>query len=94
MFERGIGHRYHELIGREAICFNDDRPAFAPCRVQQRTKLVERNFLVPEINHRRGASRDADDLLVNLWTQGKSGKRQGNRDPGLQHESGTQEEEE
>ena len=93
MLERGIGHRHHDLIGREAIGLDDDRPAFALCRVEQRTELFERDFLVAKINRRHGAAGDADDLLVDLRAKDESRKRQRNRNPGLQHEIRAEEQE-
>ena len=93
MFERGIGHRYDQLIRRLAISFNNNGPIFALGRVEQRPQPLERKFLVAKINRRDRATSDADDLLILLRTKQKGRSRRRNRDPRLQNKVRAQEQE-
>src|SRR6266404_6373822 len=78
MFERGIGHGYHNFVRRLAISFDNDRSVLAFRGVEQRAEAIDGYFLVPEINRRDRAPGNADDLLVLLRAEKKGRRRRRN----------------
>jgi len=49
MLQRRVGHGDHRLVGRQTVGFDDDAAAFTFGRIQERSKLVERDLLLPEL---------------------------------------------
>ena len=86
MFKRKVGDLNHERIRREPVGFDNDRPGFFFCLVEERPQLFDGDFSVPEINRGRGAASDADNLGIDLGTEGEVGERNGNRDAWLKNE--------
>ena len=93
MFERSIRHGHDQFVWRLAVRFNNDRSIFAFRRIEQRSKPIERDLLIAEINRRDCAASNADDLLVLLRAEQKRRGRRRNPDPRLQNKVRAQEQE-
>src|SRR6266705_3598590 len=85
MFQSGVRHLHNQFIRRETVCANNERVALSSCCVKQGTKLFECDLLLAEVNRRRGAAGDADDLLVKLRAERKAVKWHRNGDARLQN---------
>ena len=94
MFERGVCHLDNHFIGSQAVRLNDDRAAFALGCVQCRSELIECDLLIPEVNRGSCATRDADDLLIDLRAKRKPRERHRNRNSGLQNKIRTEQQKE
>ena len=92
MFEGRVRDLDHERIGRETISLDDDRSPFFFRLVEERPELFERNFLVAEINRGDRPACDADDLRIDLGTEGEARQRHRHRDARLQDEVRAKEE--
>lgn len=85
MFERRVCHFDNQLVGRKSVRLDDDRLSFALGQVQHGTQLFQRDLLIPEINRRRRAARDADDSLIDLRAERKARERHRNGNARLQN---------
>ena len=86
--KEGQGSKIRDLddegIRRQAIGLDDYRARFFFRLIQQRAQLFERDFLISKINRGRGAASDADDLRIDLRTEGEARERHRHRNPRLQ----------
>ena len=93
MFKRKICHLNHRFVWRGAVCLDDNRAAFMPCRIQQRAQLFHCDFLVAEIDRGHRPANNADDLFVSLRPEYEVRRGQSDGDPGLRDKIGTQQHE-
>src|SRR5205085_4234613 len=77
---------------RKPIRPNYNRAILPLSSVQQRTELLQCDFLVPKVDRRHCTTGNADNLLVHLRTEGEAGKRQRQRNAWLQEKVRAQQE--
>ena len=90
MFERKVRDFDDKGIRRQAIGLDDNRARFFFRLIQQRAQLFERDFLVAKINRGSSPTGDADDLRIDLRTEGETGERHRDGDARLQDEVRTE----
>jgi hypothetical protein len=94
MFERRVCHFDDHFVRSKPVRLDDDRLSVALGCIEHRSKLLERDFLVPEINRRSRTAGDADDLLIDLRAEREARERHRNRNPVLQNKMRAEDEEE
>src|SRR3954465_14255110 len=86
MLQSGVCDRHDCFVRSRTIGLYYNRAVLPFGGIEQRSELLQRNFLVAEVNGGHRASSDADDLLVHLRSEAESGERQRKRNARLQYE--------